>query len=133
MTHYPKIGLNASIFREIEISRILHNSFAITWENSGSHNFSDNTNYQLICTERNLYNTQSQKCCENDQDNWDQYINQVLTRYCVTPHLTTAESTPFLVYGRNPNLPLHQLYIYIYIYIYICIYIYMYIYIYVTR
>ena len=26
-----KIGLNTSIFMRIEISRILHNSFAITW------------------------------------------------------------------------------------------------------
>ena len=34
----------------IEISRILHNSFAITWGNSGSHD------YRLIYTERTLYN-----------------------------------------------------------------------------
>ena len=26
-----KLGLNGSIFMRIEISRILHNSFAITW------------------------------------------------------------------------------------------------------
>ena len=38
-------GLNASIFMRIEISRILHNSFAIAWGNSGSHNFSVNINY----------------------------------------------------------------------------------------
>ena len=36
------------------------------------------------------------KCCENDQDNWDQYIDQVLASYHVTPHLTTAK-TPFLL------------------------------------
>ena len=41
----PKIGLNASIFMRIEISRILHNSFAITLGNSGGHSFSANTNY----------------------------------------------------------------------------------------
>ena len=40
----------------IEISRILHNSFAIAWENSGSHDFSVNTNYQLIYIEKTLYN-----------------------------------------------------------------------------
>ena len=40
----------------IEISRILHNSFAITWGNSGSHNFCPNTDYRLIYTERTLYN-----------------------------------------------------------------------------
>ena len=41
----PTLGLNASIFMRIEISRILHNPFAITWGNSGSHNFSANTDY----------------------------------------------------------------------------------------
>ena len=38
-----KLGSNASIFMRIEISRILHNSFTIAWGNSGSHNFSANT------------------------------------------------------------------------------------------
>ena len=33
-----KLGLNASIFMRIEISRILHNSFTMAWGNSGSHN-----------------------------------------------------------------------------------------------
>ena len=41
--------------------------------------------------------------------NWDKYINQVLTSYRVTPKLATAETPIFLVYGRDPNLPLHQL------------------------
>ena len=40
----------------IEISRILHKSFAITWTNSGSHDFRANTDYQLIYMERTLYN-----------------------------------------------------------------------------
>ena len=48
------------------------------------------------------------KLCEKDPSNWDKYINQVLASYRVTPNLATAE-TPFLVYGRDPNLPLHQL------------------------
>ena len=51
-----KLGSNANIFMRIEISRILHNSFVITWGNSGSHDFSANTNYQLIYTERTLSN-----------------------------------------------------------------------------
>ena len=51
-----KLGLNASIFMRIEIPRILHNSFAIAWENSGSHDFSVNTNYRLIYIKRTLYN-----------------------------------------------------------------------------
>ena len=49
------------------------------------------------------------KLCENDSDNWDQYLNQVLSSYHVTLNHTTDE-TPFLfIYGRDPNLPLHQL------------------------
>ena len=39
----------------IEISRILHNSFAIAWGNSGSHDFSVSTNYRLIYIKRTLY------------------------------------------------------------------------------
>ena len=49
------------------------------------------------------------KLCENGQNNWDQYLNQVLASYCVTPHLPTGETPFFLIYGRDPNLPLHQL------------------------
>ena len=37
------------------------------------------------------------------------YINQVLASYSVNPNLATAETPFFLVYGRDPNLPLHQL------------------------
>ena len=36
-------------------------------------------------------------------------LNQVLTSYRITSNLATAESPFFLVYGRDPNLPLHQL------------------------
>ena len=50
------LGSITSIFMKIEISRILHNHFAISWANSGSHMFSANTNYQLIYTKRELYN-----------------------------------------------------------------------------
>ena len=49
------------------------------------------------------------KLCEKDPTNWDKYLNKVLASYRITPNLATAE-TPFsLVYGRDPNLPLHQL------------------------
>ena len=47
--------------------------------------------------------------CEKDPSNWDHYLNQVLGSYRVTPNLATAEMPFFLVYGRDPNLPLHQL------------------------
>ena len=49
------------------------------------------------------------KLCENDPTNWDKYINQVLASYRIMPNLAMAESPFFLVYGRDPNLPLHQL------------------------
>ena len=49
------------------------------------------------------------KLYENDLSNWDKYINQVLASYRVTPNLATAETPFFLVHGRDPNIPLHQL------------------------
>ena len=49
------------------------------------------------------------KLCEKDPANWDKYLNQVLASYRITPNLATAESPFFLVYDRDPNLPLHQL------------------------
>ena len=49
------------------------------------------------------------KLCEKDPANWDKYLNQVLASYRITPNLATVESPFFLVYGRDPNLPLHQL------------------------
>ena len=49
------------------------------------------------------------KLCEKDPDNWDKYTNQVLASYHVTPHLATAETPFFLVYGRDPNFPLPKL------------------------
>ena len=47
------------------------------------------------------------KLCEMDPANWDKYLNQVLASYRITPNLATAELPFFLVYGRDPNLPLH--------------------------
>ena len=49
------------------------------------------------------------KLCKKDAANWDTYLNQVLTSYRIMPNLATAELPFFLVYGRDPNLPLHQL------------------------
>ena len=48
------------------------------------------------------------KLCKKDPSNWDKYINQVLASYRVTPTLATAEIPFFLIYGRDPNLKLHQ-------------------------
>ena len=36
--------------------------------------------------------------CAEDQDNWDDYVEQVLGTYRGVPNLTTAESPFFLVY-----------------------------------
>ena len=49
------------------------------------------------------------KLCKKDPANWDKYINQVLTSYRLTPNLARAETPFFLVYGRDPNVPLDQL------------------------
>ena len=49
------------------------------------------------------------KLCEKDPTNWNKYLNQVLASYRITPNLAMADSPFFLVYGRDPNLPLHQL------------------------
>ena len=49
------------------------------------------------------------KLCERDPTNWDKYLNQALAIYRITPNLAMAETPFFLVYGRDPNLPLHQL------------------------
>ena len=49
------------------------------------------------------------KLCEKDLGNWNKYINQVSASCCVTPHLESAETPFFLVYGRDPNLPIHEL------------------------
>ena len=49
------------------------------------------------------------KLCEKDPANWDKFLNQVFASYKITPNLATAESPFFLLYGRDPKLPLHQL------------------------
>ena len=49
------------------------------------------------------------KLWEKNPANWDRYINQVLASYRATSNLATAETPFFLFYGRDPNLPLHQL------------------------
>ena len=49
------------------------------------------------------------KVCADDQDNWDDYVEQVLGTYRGVPNLTTGESPFFLVYGRDRNQPVHQL------------------------
>ena len=47
------------------------------------------------------------KLCKKHPSNWDKCIDQVQASYRVTPNLATTETPFFLVYGRDPNLPLH--------------------------
>ena len=49
------------------------------------------------------------KMFAEDQDNWDDYIEQVLGTYRGVPNLMTGELPFFLVYGRDGNQPVHQL------------------------
>ena len=56
----------------------------------------------------NFLNPPQRKCVE-DQDNWDDYVEQVLGMYRGVPSLTTGESPFLLVYRRDGNQPLHQL------------------------
>ena len=49
------------------------------------------------------------KLCTKDPANWDKYLNHILASYRVTPNLAIAETPFFLVYNRDPNLPLYQL------------------------
>ena len=53
--------------------------------------------------------TTLKKMCAEDQDNWDDYVEQVLGTYRGVPNLTTGESPFSLVYGRDGNQPVHQL------------------------
>ena len=39
---------------------------------------------------------------------WDQLIDQILLAYRC-PHTSTGESPFFLVYNRDPTLPIHQM------------------------
>ena len=49
------------------------------------------------------------KMCADNQDNWDDYVEQVLGTYRGVPNLTTGESPFLLFYGRDGNQPVHQL------------------------
>ena len=51
----------------------------------------------------------TQETLKKDPSKREKYIKQVLMSYRVTPNLATAETPFFLVYGRDPNLPLHQI------------------------
>ena len=49
------------------------------------------------------------KLCQDDIQGWDQVLSQILMAYRCCPHTSTGESPFFLVYGRDPCLPIHKL------------------------
>ena len=57
------------------------------------------SNWKLETFHKLLKPTLKKKCAE-DQDNWDDYVEQVLGTYRGVPNLTTGKSPFFLVYGR---------------------------------
>ena len=49
------------------------------------------------------------KLCQDDKQGWDQVLGQILMAYRCCPHTSTGESPFFLVYNRDPVLPIHKL------------------------
>ena len=91
----------------------LRTSWWIKFNNSGSIAFSLH-HTTLRAMENWKYFTKYlkptlKKLCKKDPVNWDKYINQILICYRVTLNLATAKTPFILVYGRDPNPPLHQL------------------------
>ena len=49
------------------------------------------------------------KLCQDDKQGWDQVLSQILMAYRCCPHSSTGESPFFLLYNRDPVLPVHKL------------------------
>ena len=49
------------------------------------------------------------KLCQDDKQGWDQVLSQILMAYRCCPHTSTGESPFFLLYNRDPVLPVHKL------------------------
>ena len=49
------------------------------------------------------------KLCQDDMAGWDQVLGQILMPYRCCPHTSIGESPFFLVYNRDPVLPIHKL------------------------
>ena len=47
--------------------------------------------------------------CQEDPLGWDQVLDQITFAYRCCPHTSTGESPYFLVYHRDPALPVHKL------------------------
>ena len=49
------------------------------------------------------------KLCQDDTKGWDQVLDQIVWAYRCCPHTSTGESPYFLVYHKDPVLPVHKL------------------------
>ena len=49
--------------------------------------------------------------CNNEQNDWDLFIPYVLFAYRTSIHSSTKETPFFLMYGRDPKLPIEQAYL----------------------
>ena len=96
---------NSREFKNNLIDQVLK-QLGIEWISSAPYHPQSNSKLEVF---HKYLKPTLKKLCEIDPSNWDQYLNQVLACYRVTHNIATAESPFFLVYGRDPNLPLHQL------------------------
>ena len=96
---------NGAEFKNKLIDHVLK-QLGIEWILSAPYHPQSNGKFEVF---HNYFKPTLKKLCEKDLSNWDKYINQVLIRYRVTPNLATAEMPFFVLYGRDPNLPLQQL------------------------
>ena len=46
---------------------------------------------------------------QDDMADWDQVLGQILMAYRCCPHTSTGASPFFLVYNKDPVLPIHKL------------------------
>ena len=49
------------------------------------------------------------KLCQEDPLGWDQVVDGIVWAYRCCPHTSTGESPYFLVYHKDPTLPIHKL------------------------
>ena len=96
---------NGTEFKNNLMDQVLK-QLAIEWIFSAPYHLQSNGKLEVF---HKYFKPTLKKLCEKDRSNLDHYLNQVLASYKVTPDLATDEMPFLLVYGRDPNLPLHQL------------------------
>ena len=91
---------NGTEFKNNLMDQVLK-QFGIEWIFSAPYHLQSNGKLEVF---HKYLKPTLKKHCEKDPSKWDQYLNQVLTSYRVTPNLATAEMPFFLVYGKDPNI-----------------------------